>query len=91
MSTTRALEALNAIEEKDIAIWIRDNATGSERLPLNDVELRVNVGRLNHGFEWGVFNQGQVVIQGQWCETLYDAKRTAREFARKWMVDDIRI
>jgi hypothetical protein len=90
MSTTRALAELNAMEADQLG-WVRDTEVGTERMTFGDLEIRVSKSRLNYGYEWGLFNQDNIVLQGQYAETREDAKRKAIAFAKSWMVDDIRI
>lgn len=90
MSTRTAEENLVAVAE-EARNWTVDPATRAHTLEYGDLEIRVSKGRLNDVWEWGLYNQGQIVLQGQWRESLSDAQLAAVEFARKWMVGDITV
>lgn len=90
MSIDSAMAVL-ATTEKNPDAWTHDPATGTHTLDFGDLQIRVTKGRLNYGHEWALYNQGNIVLQGQYAETAQEAKGKAIAFAKKWMVDDIRI
>lgn len=90
MSTRTAEQGLEAVAN-DPRNWSIDPLTRTYTLEFGDLLIRLQKCRLNDGWEWGLYHQAQVVLQGQWRETLSEAQAAAVEFVRKWMVGEIHI
>lgn len=88
MNDTQKMSKLNAVQPDE---WTKAPKEEQYTLEVGDLTLTVARARLNYGYEWSLLNQGQVVLQSQWCESAQKAKEQAVAFAQRWMVDTISI
>lgn len=88
MNTTVFLDHVAAYEQEGDANMQPDR---SERRVLGEheeVEIHIQVGRLNEGFNWSLFNLHQLVRTGH-AETRSDARKDAAAFAKAWVNDEV--